>query len=90
VVRNIVGELQRRAPPAERRIEVQHPHRLDPTPVDPPHGHALPHGPDPRRREIPQYCIVRMYYADFISRLIYPIFNCDNLSFLLGNLFTML
>jgi len=36
VVRNIVGELQRRAPPAERRIEVQHPHRLDPTPVDPP------------------------------------------------------
>jgi len=34
VVRNIIGELQRRAPPAERRIEVQHPHRLDPTPVD--------------------------------------------------------
>jgi len=36
VVRNVIGELQRRAPPAERRIEVQHPHHLDPTPVDPP------------------------------------------------------
>jgi hypothetical protein len=45
VVRNIVGELQRRAPPAERRIEVQHPHRLDPTPVDPPQAMNCRAGP---------------------------------------------
>jgi len=45
VVRNIVGELQRRAPPAERRIEVQHPHRLDPTPVDPPTAMSCRVGP---------------------------------------------